>query len=80
MVVQIRTKAKVKIELGAELAMRLDFVGAWAAGLQLAVLALEDVPVRSGVAHGADPLDEGRLRLEEVEAMVAVTGDRHCVG
>lgn len=26
--------------------------------LQLAVLALEDVPVRPAMAHGANPLDE----------------------
>jgi hypothetical protein len=32
-----------------------------AAGLQLAILALEDVPVWPAAAHGADPLDERGL-------------------
>jgi hypothetical protein len=35
----------------------LDFVGTRPTGLQLAVFAFEDVPVRSRVAHRADPLD-----------------------
>jgi hypothetical protein len=34
-----------------------DFVRTGPAGLELAVLALEDVPVRAGVAHRAHPLD-----------------------
>ncbi len=54
-----------------------DFVGAGTAGLELAVLALEDVPVRAGVAHGADPLDERGLRLEEGKGVVAVARDGH---
>jgi len=29
----------------------LDFVGAWPASLQFAILALENVPVWSGMAH-----------------------------
>ena len=37
---------------------RLTEVGASSAGLELAVLALENEPVRSGVAHVAHPLDE----------------------
>lgn len=37
------------------------------AGLQLAIFALEDVPVRPAMAHGADPLDEGGFRLQNIE-------------
>jgi len=56
----------------------LDFVGAWSAGLELAVFAFEDVPVRTRMAHRADPLNEGRFRLEEVERVVTVSWDSHC--
>lgn len=37
----------------------LGVVGARAAGFESAVFALEDEPVRSGVAHVAHPLDQG---------------------
>jgi hypothetical protein len=36
----------------------LDFIRTRPTGLQLAVLALEDIPVRARVAHAANPLDE----------------------
>jgi hypothetical protein len=36
----------------------LDFIRTRPTGLQLAVFALEDIPVRARVAHAADPLDE----------------------
>ena len=58
----------------------LHLVGARPAGLQLAVLALENVPVGAGVAHGATPLNERRLRLKQVEGVLAVTGNRHVEG
>jgi hypothetical protein len=35
----------------------LDLVGARSASLELAILALENVPVRPRVTHGADPLN-----------------------
>jgi hypothetical protein len=41
----------------------LDLGCADPAALDLAVFALVDHPVRSGVAHRADPLDECRLGL-----------------
>lgn len=50
----------------------LDFVRTRTAGLQFAVLALEDVPMRSRVAHRADPLNKRRLALQQVEGMIAV--------
>jgi hypothetical protein len=36
----------------------LDFIRTRSTGLQLAVLALEDIPVRARMAHAANPLDE----------------------
>jgi hypothetical protein len=57
--------------------VRLDFVRTRTARLELAVLALEDVPVRSGVAHRADPLDQCRLGLQQVEGVVAVARESH---
>jgi hypothetical protein len=56
------------------------FVGARPARLQLAVLAFKDVPVRPAVAYCANPLDEGRFRLEQVERVMAVARDRHDKG
>lgn len=52
-------------------------VAAGPAGLELAVPAFEDVPVRTGVAHAAHPLNEGALRLQHDEAMAAVTWHGH---
>lgn len=51
--------------------------GAWAAGFQLAVLALEDVPVRPAMAYAANPLDEGGFGLDQVERVSAVSRDGH---
>ena len=45
----------------------LGLVGARTTTLQLAVLALKDEPVGTGMAHGASPLDECRLGLDQVE-------------
>jgi hypothetical protein len=53
-------------------------VGAGAAGLELAVLALKDEPVRAGVAHVAHPLDEATLRLQDLEGVHAASRDGHC--
>lgn len=58
--------------------MLLHFVGARTASLQLAILALEDEPMRPRVAHGADPLDQGRFRFQQVEGMIAISRDSHC--
>lgn len=43
------------------------------ASLQLAILALKDIPIRPGMAHGTNPLYERWFGFEEVEWMVAVT-------
>ncbi|KAE9370911.1 hypothetical protein N431DRAFT_442690 [Stipitochalara longipes BDJ] len=67
----------VEIDRTAVTTKMLDFVRTRAAGLELAVLALEDVPVRSRVAHRADPLDECRLGFEQVEGMVAIARESH---
>jgi hypothetical protein len=50
---------------------------AGATGLELAVLALIDVPMRPAMAHRTDPLDERGLGLEQVEGVMAVARDRH---
>ncbi len=42
---------------------RLDFIRTRATSLEFAVLALEDVPVRAGVAHRAHPLNKRRFGL-----------------
>lgn len=47
------------------------------ARLELAALALEDEPVRPGVAHVADPVDERVVRLDHLERVLAVAGDGH---
>lgn len=57
---------------------RLDLVRARTAGLELAVLALKDVPMGTRVTHGTNPLDQGGLRLEKVERVVAVCMESHC--
>lgn len=53
-------------------------VGAGAAGLELAVLAFEDEPVRPRVAHVAHPLDERALGLDDLEGMNAACWYSHC--
>ena len=53
-------------------------VGAGAAGLELAVLAFEDEPVRPRVAHVAHPLDERTLGLDDLEGMNAACWYSHC--
>lgn len=57
---------------------RLAEVSAGSAGLELAVFALENEPVRSGVAHIAHPLDERTLGFDDLEGMDATRGDSHC--
>lgn len=56
----------------------LTEVGAGSAGLELAVLAFEDEPMRSGVAHVADPLDQSALRLDDFEGMDTACWYSHC--
>jgi hypothetical protein len=55
----------------------LGLIAARSASLQLAVLALEYVPMWAAEAHGTDPLDQGRFRLEHGERMRTVTGHSH---
>jgi len=54
-----------------------NFVGTRSTSLQLAVLALKNVPMGPTVAHRANPLNECRFRLEEVKRVVTITGNRH---
>ena len=53
-------------------------VGAGSAGLELAVLALENEPVRSGVAHVAHPLDEATLGFDDFEGVDTARWYSHC--
>lgn len=55
----------------------LGFIGARSAGLELAVLAFKDEPVRSRMAHATDPLNQGRLGFEEGELVMAISWYRH---
>lgn len=48
------------------------------AGLELAMLALENVPVRPGVAHVAMPQDQRRVGFDHLERMVATARHCHC--
>jgi len=50
------------------------------AGLQLALLALEDEPVRAGVAEVAIPEDQRGVRLDHLEGVFAFAGLRHGSG
>ena len=63
--------------MGCDLRFNLAEVGAGAASLELAVHAFEDEPVRAGVAHVANPLDEATLGLQSLEGMHATVWDRH---
>lgn len=56
----------------------LCIVCAWSAGLQLAVLAFEDKPMRSRMAHVAYPLDKCAFGFNELERMGAICRDSHC--
>ncbi len=55
----------------------LGLVAARSASLQLAVLAFKDVPMWTSKAHRADPLNQGRFRLEHSERVRTVTGHGH---
>ncbi|KAK7539574.1 uncharacterized protein J3D65DRAFT_284769 [Phyllosticta citribraziliensis] len=54
--------------------------GARPAALELAALAFVDEPVRPRVAEVAYPVDEGVVRLDHFERVVAASGDGHCSG
>jgi len=45
--------------------------------LQLAILALKDVPMWPAMAHGANPLNERRFGFQEIKIVVAVTRNCH---
>jgi hypothetical protein len=60
----IRPKGEVRHTFGF-----LAKVGTGSARLELAVLAFEDEPMRSRVAHVAHPLDEAALRLDDLEGV-----------
>jgi len=59
----------LKTKIWRQMAYRsaLAAVHAGPAGLQFAVLALEDKPVRAGMADIAQPLDQTRFRLDQLE-------------
>lgn len=56
----------------------LSLVRARATRLEFAVLTLEDVPVRSGMAHIAVPDHQRGVRFDHLERMVAGTGAWNC--
>ena len=67
----------MKIDANIECHIRLSFVGARSARLQHAELALEDKPVRSGIAHRAVPQQQTGIRLDDLELVCAVSWVRH---
>lgn len=50
----------------------LHLVRTRAAGLQFAIFAFKDIPMRSRVTHRAYPLNQSRFRFEEVEGVVTM--------
>ncbi|KAK7518235.1 uncharacterized protein IWZ02DRAFT_456073 [Phyllosticta citriasiana] len=50
------------------------------AALELAALAFIDEPMRPRVTEVAYPVDEGVVRLDHLERVVAASGDGHCSG
>jgi len=50
---------------------------AWPTGLDLAFGALEDEPMGPGVAFVAIPQDQGGVRLDHLEDVLAFSGSRH---
>ena len=55
----------------------LTLAGARPAGVQLAVSALEDEPMWPRVTEVAHPLNETGFGLDDLEVVIAVTGDGH---
>ena len=55
----------------------LGFVGTGPTGLELAVAALEDEPVRAGLTDAAIPKDERGVGLDDLEGVIALAGVRH---
>ena len=55
----------------------LGVVGAGAAGLQLAIFALKDEPVRATVTHIAHPLDQSTFGLDQLKAVGAAVWYGH---
>lgn len=64
----------------AYLSLRSCLVSTRAAGLELARLALEDVPVRARVTEIAMPKNQGRIGLDHLEGMIASAWDSHVEG
>ena len=55
----------------------LDFIRAGPTSLQLAILALKDIPMWPAIAYTANPLNERRLGFQEIETVVADTRNCH---
>ena len=58
----------------------LGLVGAGPAGLELAVVALEDEPVRAGLADAAVPQDQRGVGLDDLEGVRALAWVCHPYG
>lgn len=50
---------------------------AWTTGLELAILAFEDEPVRTGLTHATMPEDECRVALDHGEGVLTESRDGH---
>jgi hypothetical protein len=55
----------------------LHLVRTRAAGLQFAIFAFKEIPMRSRVTHRAYPLNQSRFRFEEVEGVVTMARECH---
>lgn len=62
---------------GCSKVFELCIVSARTTSFQLAVFALKDEPMRSRTTHSAVPEEQGRLALDDLEAVVTVTGNSH---
>ena len=56
----------------------LCFGCAWSASLELAVCTFVNERVRPRMTHVAVPDDDGRIRLDDLEGMLAVDRGSHC--
>ena len=59
--------------------MKTDLLRAWLAGLKLALRALVDEPMWTGVAHVAVPENQCGVGLDDLEAVFALAWLGHCV-
>ena len=71
---RVQTEAETEAETAGVV---LCLVGAGPAGLELAVIALEDEPVRAGLADAAVPQDQRGVGLDDLEGVGALAWIGH---